>query len=400
MIIKDNNTNKPLLDAELPKVFSISATSQIVSYPDNQKIVIQMKALRNSCEIVYKSGDDYFYEKKKQSFFGNIPNHQAGEQNNSGAYYALPVSLKEELDNVASNLLNRKTEADKYYNLPDECASRLSNEYSEVLNDFAYSTNTLASFQQVPVGIDIRNYLLDGAMGIYQNENKIVCVALCRMGYEYDVLPRAGINENITGEPFGRASDNMYANAQMCEWSVPFITWMVSDNKEDIGVFMNFVCSLKESDELKNEARKLKQQVMQYQLQKAQIETMNNQAMWNMAFANQQQQFAAMDRLTASIHQDLDNFHNNLNAQMQSNDQRFNLGQSSMGESMDDRIQRMRHESIMGVETYERNDGSTVEYSGYADRVFENNLDSTSHFGTHHYYDDYIPEGWHEMKKK
>ena len=400
MIIKDNNTNKPLLDVELPKDFTISATSQIVSYPDNQKIVIQMKAQRNNCEIAYQSGDDYFYEKKQQSFFGNVSNHQIGEQNNSGAYYALPVSLKEELDNVASNLLNSKTEADTYYNLPDECAHRLSNDYSEFLNDFIYSTNTLASFQQVPVGIDIRNYLLDGAMGIYQNDNKTVCVALCRMGYEYDVLPRTGINENITGEPFGRASDNMYANAQMCEWSVPFITWMISDDKEDIRVFMNFVYSLKESDELKNEARQLKQQVMQYQLQKAQMETMNNQAMWNMAFANQQQQFAAMDRLTASIHQDLDNFHNNLNAQMQSNDQRFNLGQNSMGESMDDRIQRMRHESIMGVETYERNDGSTVEFSGYADRVFENNLDSTSHFGTHHYYDDYIPEGWHEMKKK
>ena len=54
----------------------------------------------------------------------------------------------------------------------------------------------------------------------------------------------------------------------------------------------------------------------------------------------------------------------------------------------------------MGVETYERNDGSTVEYSNMADRVFENNLDNTVHFGTHNYYDDYIPEGWHEMKKK
>ena len=69
-------------------------------------------------------------------------------------------------------------------------------------------------------------------------------------------------------------------------------------------------------------------------------------------------------------------------------------------ESSDDYIQRLRHESIMGVETYERNDGSTVEYSNYADRVFENNLDSTQHFGTHHYFDDYVPEGWHEMKKK
>ncbi|MBR6261147.1 MAG: hypothetical protein IKR24_06455, partial [Erysipelotrichaceae bacterium] len=103
--------------------------------------------------------------------------------------------------------------------------------------------------------------------------------------------------------------------------------------------------------------------------------------------------------LSASLSQDMDNFRSNLNANIAANDQRFNLG-GSAGESSDDRLQRMRHESIMGVETYERNDGSTVEYSNMADRVFENNLDSTTHFGTHHYFDDYVPEGWHELKKK
>ena len=54
----------------------------------------------------------------------------------------------------------------------------------------------------------------------------------------------------------------------------------------------------------------------------------------------------------------------------------------------------------MGVETYERNDGTVHEFDNSADRVFENNLDNTSRFGTRNYYDDYVPEGWHEMKKK
>ena len=83
---------------------------------------------------------------------------------------------------------------------------------------------------------------------------------------------------------------------------------------------------------------------------------------------------------------------------MAENDRRFSF--NSQSESMDDRIQRWRHESMMGVETYERNDGSAVEYDSRADRVFENNLDQTQHFGTRHYYDDYVPEGWHEIKKK
>ena len=55
---------------------------------------------------------------------------------------------------------------------------------------------------------------------------------------------------------------------------------------------------------------------------------------------------------------------------------------------------------MMGVDTYDRDDGTTVEYSTMADRVFENNLDSTQHLGTHNYYDDFVPDGWHELKKK
>ena len=177
------------------------------------------------------------------------------------------------------------------------------------------------------------------------------------------------------------------------------IAYMISNDARDLAVFMKYVDSLEKSDELIEQIEQNRVQVLQYQQQKAQMETMRNQAMWNTLFAQQQQQFAAMDRISSAIHQDLDSFHNNLNQQMAQNDRRFNAGQSG-AESMDDRIQRMRHESIMDVETYERNDGSTVEYSSYADRVFENNLDTTQHFGTHHYYDDYIPEGWHELKKK
>ena len=75
-------------------------------------------------------------------------------------------------------------------------------------------------------------------------------------------------------------------------------------------------------------------------------------------------------------------------------------GTSYGGESLDDKVQRWRHESMMGVNTYERGDGSTYEHSIQADRVFENNLDSNTHFGTQNYYDDYVPDGWTELNRK
>ncbi|MBR0386098.1 MAG: hypothetical protein IJI05_06105, partial [Erysipelotrichaceae bacterium] len=93
------------------------------------------------------------------------------------------------------------------------------------------------------------------------------------------------------------------------------------------------------------------------------------------------------------------NFHSGLQQTMAQNDMRF-TGSSMSGESMDDRIQRWRHESMMGVDTYDRTDGTTVEFDNRADRVFENNLDSNQQFGTHNYFDDYVPDGWHELKKK
>ncbi|MBQ9153078.1 MAG: hypothetical protein IJ130_04630 [Solobacterium sp.] len=69
-------------------------------------------------------------------------------------------------------------------------------------------------------------------------------------------------------------------------------------------------------------------------------------------------------------------------------------------ETPDDRIQRWRYESMMGVNTYEREDGSTYEHSIQADRVFENNLDSNTHIGTENNFDDYVPDGWTELNRR
>jgi hypothetical protein len=70
------------------------------------------------------------------------------------------------------------------------------------------------------------------------------------------------------------------------------------------------------------------------------------------------------------------------------------------GETVDERVQRLRHEATYGVNTYEREDGTTYEHSTASERVFENNLDHTVHVGTEGYYDDYVPDGWTELNRK
>ncbi|MBR2806001.1 MAG: hypothetical protein IKE18_04390 [Oscillospiraceae bacterium] len=399
--ITDGKTGAPLFTAELPEGFTVEAGTQILSFPEEQRLYLEINAKKDSCVIRYNTGELYYFERRPQQSWGYMQATDDSERTPSGAIRKSPVTLWEEVDGIASGLTGKQLKAKQYFNLPDSIIQRLRQELTDTVNDFVRNAQTVASFQQVPVGMDLRSYLLDGGMGLYQDGNRAIAVCLSRIGIEYDIVQRQGVMENLSGMPFGQAGMNPYVFSQNCEWSMPFVSYMVSTDSKDLEGFMGFMETVEETKELRNYQKQLKEQVTQYQLNKARNDAMQNQAMWGMMFAQQQQQFAAMDRLTNSISRDLDSFHNNLNAQMQQNDMRINTTpQYQGGESLDDRIQRGRHEATMGVETYEREDGSTVEFDNRAERVFESNLDNTDHFGTHNYFDDYVPDGWHELNKK
>ena len=125
--------------------------------------------------------------------------------------------------------------------------------------------------------------------------------------------------------------------------------------------------------------------------------TMEAQQVINTSWSMHHQQMAPMDRISAQLSKDMDEWRRGFNQSRAEFDAR--MTPSDQGESLDDKIQRMRHETMMDVTTYGRSDGTTVEYDSRADRVFESNPDQTVHFGTEHYHSDYIPDGWHEMKK-
>jgi hypothetical protein len=400
--IVDSNTKMPIMTCELPDGFKSAGLMEVRQYQLSRKIHLEMKAEKGNCLIGFQNGEEYAYEKKTlQTFFGATPKKPLGSRNESGVIMAVPVSLTDELDGVASSILQKKVKAKDYMDPSPSLIERMKTSYNSYVNNTVSDAQTGAQVSGGQLGFVIRNYLCDGGIGIYEEGKKIVAVFLNREGIEFDCVRGYGFAENITGEPFGQASDNMAVMVSSASWAVPFIAYMVSEDKKDLAVFLNFIESLKPAEEVNNYATRVAQEDHQYVIQQAQATTMRTQAEINMLNAAQQQRFAAMDRLSAQRSRDMDEWRANLNASIAQSDQRFNLGSSSSNvESSDDYIQRIRHEAIMGVETYERNDGSTVEYSNYADRVFESNLDNTTHFGTHHYYDDYVPEGWHEIKKK
>ncbi|MBR5755076.1 MAG: hypothetical protein IKX97_04570 [Erysipelotrichaceae bacterium] len=396
-IINDVNTGSPLIKCVLPDDFEAGAQLQLKQYPNNTVAYLSMQATRGNCTIGCNSGEGYVCEKKKVSSLFGFRKQQA--QSDSGAWYADFTSIKDDLDSTAASIFSKKVDAVTYYDLSDTIRNRAQEALQKQINNLCEELQLGASISPMPIGNVISNYLLDGGMGVYEDEGKTVAVCFYRIGIECDIIQGQGITENITGEPFSKATPHPMAIASTAAWSIPYIMYMITDNKEDLGIFMNFADSFGTTPELQAYCEQLRQQVNQMQYQKAQQHTMETQAAINNMWAQHNARWAATERMSRQMSQDMDRFRSNLNAQMAENDMRFNTG-PSYGESTDDRIQRWRHEAMMGVDTYERNDGSTVEYSTYADRVFENNLDSTTHFGTHNYFDDYVPDGWHELNKK
>jgi len=212
-----------------------------------------------------------------------------------------------------------------------------------------------------------------------------------------------GMNAGMNGGPM----------SETLNWSCPVMYWMTfpkEKTQEALNVFSSFIQTFDFSSQL----RAIREQDKMQGIQEAHRNSYQHEQMLQQMQAQQDARWAAVERNAQRMSADLDEFRQNNWNQMQENDARraayfsqsspgYGSGSSNMGfsdESADDRIQRLRHESMMGVNTYEREDGSEVEFSTQADRVFEQNLDSLNHVGTEHYLDDYVPDGWTELDRK
>ena len=261
-----------------------------------------------------------------------------------------------------------------------------------------------AQFSQVPVSIQCTETIIDGAMGVWSfsknNTPMTLCSAITRIGYTIVITANVGLY--AMPQNFGKP---------LTSWTIPIVIQMVSDGQPDeetIQAFVGFVDSYTDSQELKNYTAQFEQQVTDMMLNQAAMSAAQNQSMINQVLAQQNAAWARTEAFGKSLSQDLDAFRAGLAANSAAMDS-FHAGMHSMNagtgfarnpETPDDRIQRWRYESMMGVNTYEREDGSTYEHSIQADRVFENNLDSNTHIGTENNFDDYVPDGWTELNRR
>lgn len=393
---KDNSGNA-LLSAELPEEYETAAALDQADFQRARRLKLRAEAQKQGCMIGYQTGEAYQQIKYALYLMQQTP---VGQRDASGIISGIFRNVFMDIDSIAASVTGKQIRPIERYYLPDHFMEKVREYAEKDAENGKQELYMMARGSSLPFTFLIRNYLLDGGMGVYKDGSKTIAVAIFRNGMETDILQgQSGVQEMITGEPFGQAQNIYNASQSVISWAVPYIMYMVSDNENDLEDFQHFVETVDMTPELKRYVEQFRVQETERQYQMMQMENAQAEATIQAMWQQHNQAWAANDRLRESLSRDMDAFRANMRQQTAASDARFNLGGSS-AESLDDRIQRMRHESMMGVETYERSDGTTVEFSNQAERVFENNLDNLSHFGTQNYHDDYVPDGWKELFRK
>lgn len=387
----DRADGKPVFTAELPAGYQVRAEVEIVDNGGSPAIHVSGMAAdgtRNET-IFFESGESYTDNPQ----FAN-PGVRINVRQLGGA--------DAQLTEYASHFVEQQVRPANLFELPPERMRDVMETGEKVLAQNLLAAQQAAQFSQVPISVTCRQKILDGAMGIYpfvkDGKQKMLCSALWRMGMSV---------EASVGGMFMSMPPQGYTT-----WSVPLCIHMISDapiSEETMRVFISFVNTLQPTPEFRALDQQVTENALNSGLSQAQVSAQQNQAMIDQMWAQQNAAWARTDAMRESLSRDLDSFRSQQAAASASMDafrSRLNAGSSyssndaAGGESLDDRIQRGRHESMMGVNTYVREDGADYEHTIMNDRVFESNLDNGTHFGTENYRDDYVPDGFHEIFKK
>ena len=342
----------------------------------------------------------YFFENGGSFMWQNTQGVYPGKVDEEGVLFIPFCPVQEQMDTAASKFLGQNVQGKGYYNLGAKRSEKLQKEGGEQLQKNYQSIVQASSFSQVPIQVNVTSWIMDGGIGVYpymvQGAKKTLYCALWRLGMETCLQVQGMLG---FGQP----------GISSVSWEIPVILYMVSEedpNEEDLKRIMQFSDTLTPTAQLSQFMAQLEAQNRQSIMQEAARRAQETQAAIDQSWAMHNAAWARVEAQRDAMSADLDRFRAGLNQQMAANDawrdQMFTPTPSAFNpsESMDDRIQRMRHESMMGVNTFDREDGTSYEHTIMNDRVFENNLDSNVHFGTENWYGDNIPDGWTELLRR
>ncbi len=406
LMFSDQKSGTALYQAELPEGFTPEAVYTPRRFQLSEGFVIRGTAAKEGepYRLYFRTGENYSWSDRGSGF-------PEGARNEEGVIIHEPCDAALQLDEFAAEFTGQYAEALQYFNLTDRKCQLLQPEQEQEIQDMYRTAMQAASISPMPMNVQVQDTVNDGGTGMYTVETKqgrkTLLVTLWRRGLLIQVMPQ-GLN--LSG-----IYAQMARPLTLISWGIPLVTYMLSDREPDrelIAVYNSFYESLSMTPEFEAYAKALAQQNQQKALQAAAMQSRETQAQISLMWQQHEAGWAKADRMRQSLSQDLDAFRAHQSRMMSDYDRLhapggalYSTGAPSMdyigaGESTDDRIRRLRHESMMGVNTYTDADGREVEFSTEADRVFQNSLDNGLHVGTEHYYDDYVPEGWSELFRK
>ena len=96
--------------------------------------------------------------------------------NESGLIYGQPTALKDDLDQVAANILQKKVEAKDYYDPSKTVYEKIIRMNREEIDGMIAEVQMGMQAVGVSLGVIFRNYLHDGGIGVYEDGKKILVV--------------------------------------------------------------------------------------------------------------------------------------------------------------------------------------------------------------------------------
>lgn len=182
--------------------------------------------------------------------------------------------------------------------------------------------------------------------------------------------------------PFGQhRSDNL--TTSMLLWKIYNFAGFMSPyepSEDEIRDFLGFTKSFELHDHFKNFVGKIQNQLVANQIQA------------NQMLVNSMQQTARVQR---------ESFDRSFNAIKSVSDMNYQMTEHRMNvdNAAFERSVRGTHEAVMGVNTYQRTDGSTVEASVMYDHVYQRTNDPMTTVGIQGAAPDNVPFGWTELNK-
>ncbi|SDY37420.1 hypothetical protein SAMN02910264_02079 [Ruminococcaceae bacterium YAD3003] len=210
-----------------------------------------------------------------------------------------------------------------------------------------------------------------------------IVVAFILRGYRYQLPAMFGMGGGFMGGMFGFGPRPQYRsngaqpgtfgdmpNNAAIEWSSNGVFTMMCPKErfdEDYKEFVQFASSFQMDSYIVQESIKMQEQM----IRDVANYTQQNIAQQNANFQAMQQANRSLQEAFDSANQAWWNRSNAHHAQVMAS------SRSTFGESSADRISRMQSEAIRGVNTYQREDGSTVEVSVDYDHAYSNKLGDT-----------------------